>query len=248
MIGSALVSFLTRGVTPPLLHENTCHRAAADSRPSDCRTVARARGDAVRVLARGAYPELVEQGSNFIVAMSRTPRRSRAGGCGCDAVIHTAAVAGIWGPWSYFYGINTVGTEKSSPRAAPKKLPLVYTSSPSVVFDAADQAGIDESTPYPTKWLARITRIPKPGRASGPRRQRPRWVAHLCLATSLDLGPAIHNSCHGCWNAPAAGNSAAFGDGRNLIDMIYVDNAAAAHLQALDALCRGRRSAAARIS
>ena len=31
---------------------------------------------------------------------------------------------------------------------------LVYTSSPSVTFDGRDQNGVDESTPYPPKFLA----------------------------------------------------------------------------------------------
>ena len=31
---------------------------------------------------------------------------------------------------------------------------LVYTSSPSVTFDGRDQCGVDESAPYPPRWLA----------------------------------------------------------------------------------------------
>ena len=53
-----------------------------------------------------------------------------------------------------FYAINTLGTQyvvEGCLVQGVKK--LVYTSSPSVTFDGGDQCGIDESAPYPRRWL-----------------------------------------------------------------------------------------------
>ena len=73
---------------------------------------------------------------------------------GMDAVFHAAGVAGIWGPWDYYYGVNTLGTRHIIDGCLHYDVrKLVYTSSPSVTFDGSDQRGVDESAPYPRRWL-----------------------------------------------------------------------------------------------
>ena len=73
---------------------------------------------------------------------------------GVDVVYHAAGVAGIWGPWQHYFGINTVGTRHVIEGCRRAGVPrLVYTSSPSVTFDGADQEGVDETQPYPRRWL-----------------------------------------------------------------------------------------------
>ena len=85
-------------------------------------------------------------------------------------MIHTAAVAGVWGPWQHFYQINKLATDhviRACQAAGVDQ--LVFSSSPSVTFDGSDQSGIDESAP-----LSRALDVPLPphqsvGRTGGPR-------------------------------------------------------------------------------
>jgi nucleoside-diphosphate-sugar epimerase len=58
------------------------------------------------------------------------------------------------GSWETYHGINTLGTLNVISGCRESGVPrLIYTSSPSVVFDGADHIDADESLPYPTKWL-----------------------------------------------------------------------------------------------
>src|SRR5262245_40281618 len=105
-----------------------------------------ARGDRVRGFARGAYPELVAQGVEIVQGDIRDAQAVERACAGVDAVFHVAAVAGIWGSWDFFHGINTLGTQHVIAGCRKHHVPrLVYTSSPSVTFDGSDQSGVDET-------------------------------------------------------------------------------------------------------
>ncbi len=78
---------------------------------------------------------------------------------GADTVFHTAAIAGVWGPWRRYRQNNVVGTQHviaACRRHGVRR--LIYTSSPSVVFTTTDQSGVDESIPYTTRWLCHYPR------------------------------------------------------------------------------------------
>jgi nucleoside-diphosphate-sugar epimerase len=65
-------------------------------------------------------------------------------------VFHVAAKSGIWGTWDDFFGVNVTGTVNVINACKKNKIPrLIYTSSPSVIFDGKDMEGVDESVPYP---------------------------------------------------------------------------------------------------
>ena len=72
-----------------------------------------ARGDRVRALGRARYPELDRLGAECVTADVRDDRATSAACAGVDVVFHAAAVAGIWGPWNHYYGINCLGTSNS---------------------------------------------------------------------------------------------------------------------------------------
>src|SRR5262245_33732739 len=116
-----------------------------------------ARGDSVRVFARNSYPDLEKLGAEIYRGNIRDPgsvSQSLVGGF--DAVIHTAAVAGIWGDWKYYHATNTIGTTNVIQACRLHGVRrLVFTSSPSVAFDGVPQENVNEdASPYPTKWLA----------------------------------------------------------------------------------------------
>ena len=108
------------------------------------------RGDEVRSFSRSEHPALTLMGVepcrgqlNDAAAVLRAVE-------GCDIVFHVAAKAGVWGPYEEYYQANVVGTRHvidACRQCGVKR--LVYTSSPSVVFDGTDMEGVDESVPYP---------------------------------------------------------------------------------------------------
>lgn len=195
-----------------------------------------ARGDQVRALVRREAPGLSRLG----VELTRGDIRSAADvaqACkGVDVVFHTAAIASIWGPWRLFYETNTLGTrhviEGCRKHAVPK---LVFTSSPSVTFDGDDQCNVDESVPYPTRWLAHYPHTKALAEqevlaANG------KDLLTCALRPHLIWGPRDQHLIPRLLARARSGQLRQVGDGQNLVDTIYVENAAAAHLLAADAL------------
>ena len=114
-----------------------------------------ARGDEVVVLGRSRYPHHEEAGIQTIQADVRDLAALSPACRGVDVVFHLAALARIWGKRRIFWDINVAGTRniiEQCQRNHVKK--LVYTSSPSVVFGDDDLCGVDESQPYPDRYLA----------------------------------------------------------------------------------------------
>src|SRR5262249_50603885 len=108
----------------------------------------------VRGLCRGRYAQLEQLGVETIQADVRDADAVAAACANIDVAFHVAGVAGIWGPWAHYHGINTQSTPNVIAGCRRQRVPrLVYTSSPSVTFDGNDQCGVDESAPYPTSWL-----------------------------------------------------------------------------------------------
>jgi nucleoside-diphosphate-sugar epimerase len=113
------------------------------------------RGDSVRSFSRSPHPELTDLGvEHGCGALEDAAAVARA--CdGCDIVFHVAAKAGVWGPYDDFYRANVTGTANVIAACREQSIGrLVYTSSPSVVFDGSDMEGVDESVPYPEHFEA----------------------------------------------------------------------------------------------
>lgn len=198
-----------------------------------------ARGDAVRVLCRGSYPRLAELGVETVRGDIRDPTVVRQACAGCDVVFHTAAVPGVWGSWKMFHSINTLGTRHvldACRQASVER--LVYTSSPSVVFDGTSHVEADESLPYPTRWLCHYPH------SKALAEQEVLAAASDSLATvslrpHLIWGPRDNHLIPRLIRRARSGRLRQVGDGSNVISVSYVENAAAAHLQAAAALTPG---------
>jgi len=195
-----------------------------------------ARGDRVRALCRGNYPQLDALGVETIRG-DLQDRDAVVAACeGIDCVFHVAALAGIAFDWKRFYGINVEGTQHVVAGCRRHGVGrLVYTSSPSVTFDAADQCGIDESAPYPTKWLCHYPQTKALAEqhvlaANGD------GLATCALRPHLIWGPRDRHLIPRLLARARSGRLRRVGEGKNLVDTVYVENAAAAHLQAADAL------------
>ena len=199
----------------------------------------RERGDTVRSFSRGYYPELarlgVEQARGDLADREAVIRAAE----GCDIVFHVAAKAGIWGGYEDYYRANVTGTENVLAACRAHAISrLVYTGSPSVVFAGRDIEGGDESLPYPahydapypqTKALAERLVLA----ANGP------TLATVSLRPHLIWGPGDNHLVPRIVAQGKAGKLRRIGNRPCLVDTVYVDNAARAHLLAADRLAPG---------
>ena len=194
-------------------------------------------GHVVRGFSRGTYPTLEALGVNWVQGDLRKQRDVSKACEGMDAVIHTAAVPGIWGSWKMYYGINTLGTANIIRAVQQHDIPyLVYTSSPSVVFDGKDQSGISEEVPYPKTWLCHYPHSKALAEQQVLAANVDGQLATCALRPHLIWG---EDDPHLIPRLIARGRTRKLriiGNGNNLIDMVHVENAAHAHLCALTAL------------
>jgi nucleoside-diphosphate-sugar epimerase len=119
---------------------------------------------------------------------------------------------------------------------------LVFTSSPSVTFDGSPQEGVDESVPYPRRWLCHYQRTKAQAEQAVLEASDSELLA-CALRPHLIWGPGDPHLLPRLLDRARAGYLRRVGAGDNLIDTIYVDNAARAHLQAGDGLQAGSRVA-----
>jgi nucleoside-diphosphate-sugar epimerase len=202
------------------------------------------RGDRVRVLSRSETPDLVAQGVECHVGDIRDPAVVERACVGVDAVFHTAALPGIWGRWDTFHSINTVGTDHviaGCRRAGVGK--LIYTSSPSVVYDGTPHVMADESLPYPETYLCAYPHTKALAERAVLAANVPGTLLTISLRPHLIWGPRDNHLIPRLIQRAKSAQLRQVGDGTNEISMAYVENVAAAHWQACDALSDSARCA-----
>jgi len=195
-----------------------------------------ARGDQVVAVQRGAAPELVSLGAELFQGDLADPATAVRAAQGCDGVIHVAAKAGHWGSYASYFSANVQATRNILAACAQHGIArLVYTSTPSVVHAGGDLAGVNESAAVATHFHAHYP-------ATKAIAEREVLLANSAKFSTCALRP------HLIWGAgdnhllprliarAKAGKLRFVGDGQNLLDTIYIDNAARAHLAALDRL------------
>jgi len=155
-------------------------------------------------------------------------------------VHHTAAVAGIWGSWHHFYDTNVLGTKNVISACCHAGVTqLVFTSSPSVTFAGRDQCGVDESAPYPTRWLAHYPHTKALAEKMVLEANGQHHLLTCALRPHLIWGPRDQHLIPRLLDRARAGQLRRVGNGQNMIDAVYVENASTAHLLAADALQPG---------
>ncbi len=205
-----------------------------------------ARGDRVRSFGRKPYPDLEKLGVEVVQGDLRDETAVKAACRDIETVFHTAALPGIQCQWKPFYETNTLGTIYLVNGCLEHGVKyFIYTSSPSCVFDGKSQENIDESAPYPTRWLAHYPHSKALAeqavlRANGCGVQK---LLTCSLRPHLIWGPRDQHLVPRLLERAKLGQLIQIGNGENLIDHIYVDNAAAAHIQAAGALAQHGRNA-----
>jgi nucleoside-diphosphate-sugar epimerase len=197
------------------------------------------RGDTVHSFSRGDYPELRALGVQLFQGDLTDAEALARAADGCDIVFHVAAKAGIWGPYDKYHRANVIGTENvlaACWRCGIQR--LVYTSSPSVVFNGRDMEGVDESTPYPGHYHAHYPKTKALAeqivlQANGP------TLATVSLRPHLIWGPGDNHLIPRIIARASSGRLRRIGRYSKLVDTVYIDNAANAHLLAADHLTPG---------
>lgn len=201
-----------------------------------------ARGDRVRVLGRGDYPQLAALGVDVVRGDIRDAAAVARACTGVECVFHAAALPGIGMHREAYRSVNQVGTELLLANCRRHGVArFVYTSSPSVVFAGRDQCGVDESAPYDFGWLRanRAYYSETKARAEQAVLAANGGTINTCaLRPHLIWGPGDTHLIPRLLARARSGRLRRVGDGANRVDITYVENAAAAHLLAADALGR----------
>lgn len=154
-------------------------------------------------------------------------------------MFHVAGRVGVWGPPDDFFNVNVKGTQKVLVACREAKVPrLVYTSSPSVVYNGGDLAGLNESAPlcteapcaYPTSKAAAEREVLAANDHA---------LATIALRPHLVWGPGDRNVVPRVMALARSGRLKIVGSGRNRVDITHIDNVVDAHLLAEGALLTG---------
>ncbi|MFN2286698.1 MAG: NAD-dependent epimerase/dehydratase family protein [Chromatocurvus sp.] len=174
----------------------------------------------------------------------RQPEAVRGAAAGCAAIIHTAGKAGAWGDPAVYHAINVGGTQNVLDACRALHIQrLVFTSSPSVAHGGGDIEGGNESLPYPDHYAASYPQSKaiaeqKVMAACGSGLKTVSLRPHLIWGPGDNqlLPRLVSRAQQGTLRLPGA---------EKLIDTVYIDNAAQAHLLALSSLdtnpaCHGK--------
>jgi nucleoside-diphosphate-sugar epimerase len=199
-----------------------------------------ARGFDVASLSRGDHPELDLLGVKTARADVCEREKVITAIAGMDVVFHTAARVGVGGKLADFHRANVVGSRNVVDACVAGGVKrLIFTSSPSVVFGGYPHEGADETLPYPprfnahypaTKAIAERETLSANGRDG---------LLTCAIRPHLVWGPRDANLIPRLLARADAGRLAMVGGGQNLVDMVYVENAADAHILAMDRLSDG---------
>ena len=198
------------------------------------------RGDDVTAFGRRGYPHLDSRGIDTVQGDVRDAEVVRAACRGRDIVFHVAGRPGIWGTRRAFWETNVTGTANviDACRAHGVRK-LVFTSSPSVVFGDQPLCGVDESQPYASRFLAHYP-ASKAAAEQMVLAANGDDLATVALRPHLIWGPGDPHLLPRVVQRAKCGKLLQVGDGDNLVDITYIDNAAEAHLLAADVLEIGK--------
>ncbi|XP_059450393.1 3beta-hydroxysteroid-dehydrogenase/decarboxylase [Corylus avellana] len=158
---------------------------------------------------------------------------------GAEAVFHMAAPNSSINNYQLHRSVNVEGTKNVIDACIEVKVKrLIYTSSPSVVFDGVH--GIfngDESLAYPAKHIDSYSATKAEGEALVIKSNGIKGLLTCCIRPSGIFGPGDKLFVPSLVSAARAGKSKfIIGDGNNIYDFTYVENVAHAHVCAERAL------------
>lgn len=195
-------------------------------------------GRSVRVLSRRPLPQLAGRGAEVVLGDLFDVAALDRGCRGAGTIFHVAGRVGTWGPAREFGRGNVDGTRAVLAACRKAGVPrFVYTSTPSVVYNGGNLAGIDESAPYviscpcayPTSKAAAEREVLA---ANSPA------LRTVALRPHLVWGPGDRNLVPRVLDLASRGRLRIVGPGRNRVDLTHVANVVDAHLLAEAALIK----------
>ncbi|KAK4422331.1 3beta-hydroxysteroid-dehydrogenase/decarboxylase isoform 2 [Sesamum alatum] len=158
---------------------------------------------------------------------------------GAEVVFHMAAPDSSINNHQLHYSVNVQGTKNIIDACIELKVKrLIYTSSPSVIFDGVH--GIfngNESLPYPSKHNDSYSATKAEAEALVIKANGSNGLLTCCIRPSSIFGPGDKLLVPSLVAAARAGKSKfIIGDGKNMYDFTYVENVAHAHVCAERAL------------
>ncbi len=201
------------------------------------------RGERVWNFSRSDHQELKRMGVQTRCGDLGDPAAVSSALEGMEAVFHVASRVGIWGDFSDFHRTNVSGTKNVIAACRTHRIPrLVYTSTPSVVFERSDLCGADETTPYARRFLESYART-KVAAEKMVLEANGRELATVALRPHLIFGPDDPHLIPRLVEVARKGKLSIVGDGSNRVDVTFIQNAVDAHLQAMGKLANGSRVA-----
>ncbi|WP_413491279.1 2-alkyl-3-oxoalkanoate reductase [Shewanella baltica] len=225
-----------------------------------------AAGIKVTGFARGHYPELEALGVVMLQGDLVNKDQLQQAMQGCNIVFHVASKAGVWGDRDSYFCPNVKGAANVIAACKTLKInKLVYTSTPSVTFAGQDESGIDESTPYATSFLnyyahskaiaekmmldanqvgdvsvesAAATQVTQAIKAT--QATEPYALKTVALRPHLIWGPGDPHLVPRVLARGRLDKLKLVGREDKLVDTIYIDNAAYAHVLAALELCQAK--------
>jgi len=154
-----------------------------------------------------------------------------------EAVFHAGALTGIWGKSREFLDINVGGTEHILEGCRRSDIRfLIYTSSPSVVYDQKNLVNADESLPYPDRFLCEYARTKAVAEKRILENHNLHELKTVVLRPHLIWGPGDTHLIPRIMDRARKGQLVQVGEGTNQVDIIYIDNAVEGHIRAFDSL------------
>jgi len=202
--------------------------------------VMRKAGYDVTILCRGEYGFLADEGFTVIRGDICDKTFLLNAFNDFDEVHHIASLTGISTVKKPFYKINVEGTRNvidACLKNSVKK--LVYTSSPSVVFDGTSEEMVDESATYSETFLNPYSETKAEAEKIVLNENEKGNLLTISLRPHLIWGPEDTNLIPRLLERAAKRRLFMVGDGKNLADLTYVENAALAQLKASESLKEG---------
>ena len=201
-------------------------------------------GAEVVAVSRRAAGDLEALGVEVLRTDLRNPTGLDEALTGVDVVFHTAAKTGVWGARADFMSTNVDGTQTiidACRRAGVSR--LVHTSSPSATFDGSDAEGAREADcPYPEHFEADYPESKAIAEKLVIATNSPE-LATTVLRPHLIWGPGDPHIIPRLISKRKAGRLTRVGDGKNRVGITYIENAAAAHIQAANVLAHNSKNA-----
>lgn len=224
-----------------------------------------AAGIKVTGFARGHYPELEALGVVMLQGDLVNKDLLQQAMQSCDIVFHVASKAGVWGDRDSYFCPNVKGAANVIAACKALKIDkLVYTSTPSVTFAGQDESGIDESTPYATRFLNHYAHskaiaekmmldanqvgdmplenpdVTQVSSQVTTQATAPYALKTVALRPHLIWGPGDPHLVPRVLSRGRLGKLKLVGREDKLVDTIYIDNAAYAHVLAALELCQAK--------